>query len=171
MSARAQKFIAAIAILSLVLTLLLGYYIYRTREQIAAFPTIPGESPLGGVSTENTTNLTNLVLSEDLWVTQLLIPDNYDYSPSATPEEVNLDPAYTFYNITPAAAITITLLTTSAVAGQLLIIYNTANYNLLIPDTNILTSTGSALTLGQYDIVGWIYNGSKWVEMFLLANS
>jgi len=166
MSPKAQKIIAAIAILSLVLTLFLGYYIYKASQQIAQV-----EIPTRGISTENTTNLTNLVLSEDLWVTQLIIPDNYDYSPAATPEEVNLDPAYTFYNITPAAAITITLLTTSAVAGQLLIIYNTANYNLLIPDTNILTSTGSALTLGQYDIVGWIYNGSKWVEMFLLANS
>jgi len=132
MSPKAQKIIAAIAILSLVLTLFLGYYIYKASQQIAQV-----EIPTRGISTENTTNLTNLVLSEDLWVTQLIIPDNYDYSPAATPEEVNLDPAYTFYNITPAAAITITLLTTSAVAGQLLIIYNTANYNLLIPDTNI----------------------------------
>ena len=40
-----------------------------------------------------------------------------------------------------------------------------------LPGAGTLTNNGSAVTLGQYDISGWLCTGTEWIEMFLLADS
>jgi hypothetical protein len=53
----------------------------------------------------------------------------------------------------------------------MLILYGDDAHNILIADTNLLSSTGSALTVGQYDVCALIFNGTAWVELYLLADS
>ena len=82
-----------------------------------------------------------------------------------------LNPAASMYFMTTADTLTLTLGTTGPAAGDMLIIYNTAAQNVIIVDTNLLSTTGAALTLGQYDVAMFIYNGSAWVELLLAADS
>ncbi len=82
-----------------------------------------------------------------------------------------LTPTYSVYKIDTSAAITMTLGTTGAVSGQLLILYGDDNYTVTINDTNLLSTTGNALSVGQYDVAVFIFNGSKWVEWLLAADS
>ena len=82
-----------------------------------------------------------------------------------------LTPTATFYIINTSGAVTITLGTTGAVAGQLLILYGKDANNVTIADTDILTTTGNALVIGQYDIAVFVYNGTAWVELLLATDS
>lgn len=83
----------------------------------------------------------------------------------------NFTPASSYYILSSAAVCTITLQTTGAVAGQLLYLYGDDNNSIVVTDNNIKTTTGSALTIGQYDLLGLVFNGTAWVEMFLAADS
>jgi hypothetical protein len=77
----------------------------------------------------------------------------------------------TFYIVNSSTNVTFTLGTSGAVAGQMLILYFDDNHSVIIADTNVRTTTGGALTMGQYDVVGWIYSGAAWVELYLAADS
>jgi hypothetical protein len=82
-----------------------------------------------------------------------------------------LNPTSTFYSINPASALTVTLGTTGVVAGDLLILYDAANQAVVIVDSNVKTTSGSALTLGQYDVATFIFDGTSWIEISLAADS
>lgn len=146
--------------------------------------------PTGQQDDESTqlgmTNLTALTLDETLNVTgatslssTLDVDDasSFDGEFIFTKQEITpttgstLTPAATFYIINTSGAITITLGTTGAVAGQLLMLYGDDNNNITVADTNILTTTGNALVIGQYDIALFVYNGTAWVELLLAADS
>ena len=75
------------------------------------------------------------------------------------------------YVLTPATVLTLTLQTSTVQAGEILYLMDTAAVAVTIADTNIRTSTGTVLTLGQYDIAVLIYTGTEWYEIALLANS
>jgi hypothetical protein len=81
-----------------------------------------------------------------------------------------LTPAYTVYALDTTGAISMTL-AASGDEGQLLILIGDDANNITINDTNIRTSTGSALVIGQYDVVMFVYQDSEWLELLLLANS
>ena len=76
-----------------------------------------------------------------------------------------------FYKVHSAGNITMTLGTSGATAGQLLILYGDDAYTVTINDTNIRTTTGSAIALGQYDVMVWIYSGAAWIEELLAVDS
>ncbi|RJX17536.1 MAG: hypothetical protein C4575_12905 [Desulforudis sp.] len=130
---------------------------------------------------QGVTNFDSLTLSENLIVggtsalgddvtfteSIVLTPNTF----SATTGAISLTADYTYYNITPTGTITLTLTTTGASIGQLLVITNKAAQNIVIADTIVRTSSGAALTLGQYDIVAFVFTGTEWYELFLLANS
>jgi len=82
-----------------------------------------------------------------------------------------LSPTASFYTLNPASILTITLGTTGVAAGDILILYDAANQQVDIADTNVKTTSGTVLTLGQYDVVMFIFDGSAWIEMFLAADS
>lgn len=84
---------------------------------------------------------------------------------------MTLVPTGTMYLMTPAGGVTITLGTSGIAAGTSLTLYNTAAQNAIIADTNIRTSTGAALTMGQYDITVWKFSGTEWIEVAFLTNS
>lgn len=81
-----------------------------------------------------------------------------------------LTPTHTFYEVNSAGAITMTLGTTGAVAGQLLYLYGDDNYTVTINDTNIRSSDGNAVAIGQYDMVVWIFEDTEWIELLKIAN-
>lgn len=83
----------------------------------------------------------------------------------------NLAPAASFYELAPAATLTLTLQTGSAAVGDILILANTVATSTIIADSNIRTSTGGALTLGQYDVIAFVFAGGAWYELWLIANS
>jgi len=80
----------------------------------------------------------------------------------------------TFYYVISGGAYSMTLGTSGAVDGQMLILYGRDANNVTINDINLLSSSGGALTLGQYDIATFIYIGGSvntWAEISLIADS
>ena len=76
-----------------------------------------------------------------------------------------------FYKVHSTTNVTFTLGTSGATAGQLLILYGDDAYTVKIKDTNIRTTTGAAIDLGQYDVMVWIYSGTEWIEELLAVDS
>jgi len=77
----------------------------------------------------------------------------------------------TVYIVETTGAITMTLGTTGADEGQFVVFIGADANNVTVNDTDIRTSTGAALTIGQYDIVVFMYDGHSWIEWLILANS
>jgi hypothetical protein len=92
------------------------------------------------------------------------------YHTTATTEQ-NLTPANSCYVVAAANAITFTLQTTGMVTGTLLTIANLSSNNVIVADSNIRTSTGAAITMGQYDVSQWLFTGTEWYELLLIADS
>lgn len=86
-----------------------------------------------------------------------------------TATTTTITPTHTFYALDSAAAVTITL-AASGTDGQMLVLIGDDANTITIADTNIRTSDGNALTLGQYDIVVMQYLDSEWHEWLKLAN-
>ena len=83
----------------------------------------------------------------------------------------SLTVGYTAYLINTSGNITMTLATTGATAGQIVIIYGLDANNITINDTNLKSSDGNTIVLGQYDICIFFFDGTSWVELSKTANS
>jgi len=81
-----------------------------------------------------------------------------------------LTPSVTVYALDSGGAVTMTLAATGT-EGQLLYLIADDTGPIVINDTNIRTSDGSVISLGAYDVVGFIYQDSEWVQLFKSANS
>ncbi len=81
-----------------------------------------------------------------------------------------ITPAYSVYNLSAAGAVTVTL-AAPAVTGQVLYLYGDDNQTITVADSNIYSTDGNAVTLGQYDIVEFMSVGSKWVHVAKSADS
>jgi hypothetical protein len=66
--------------------------------------------------------------------------------------------------------VTVTL-AAPAVTGQVLYLYGDDNQTITVADSNIYSTDGNAVTLGQYDIVEFLSIGDKWVHVAKSANS
>jgi hypothetical protein len=55
-------------------------------------------------------------------------------------------------------------------AGMIVWMGVTGSASVVVADTNIRTTDGNAVTLGQYDTAAWLYTGSEWYLMFTSAN-
>lgn len=80
-----------------------------------------------------------------------------------------ITPSYTVYALDSAGAVTLTL-GASASEGQLLYLIGDDANNVTVADTNVRTSTGNSLVIGQYDVAAFVYQDSEWIELLLLAN-
>lgn len=80
-----------------------------------------------------------------------------------------LTPTSNVYALDSAGAVTMTL-AASATEGQSLTLIGDDANTITIADTNIRTTTGAALTLGQYDVIVFVYQDSEWLEVSLSAN-
>lgn len=133
-------------------------------------PTIGGALTLNDNATiDGTLAVTGAsTLSNDVTLSESIIFASTAFTPTAG-QELTVDAGY--YVINSSGNVSMTLATTGAVTGQIVILYGDDANTVTINDTNVLTSSGSALSLGQYDVVAFLWNGAKWVELFLLANS
>jgi hypothetical protein len=94
----------------------------------------------------------------------------YDQT-SITPANAStLTVTSTFYEVNSAAPVTVTLGTTGATAGQVLYLYGDDNNTITIADTNLKSTDGNAVTFGQFDAVGFIFDGANWVLLFNSGN-
>jgi hypothetical protein len=75
-----------------------------------------------------------------------------------------------YYKINSSGAVSITL-AAPTVAGQVLYLYGDDANTVTVNDTNIRSTDGNAVTIGQYDIVQWISNGTHWVHVAKSADS
>lgn len=80
-----------------------------------------------------------------------------------------ITPSYTVYAMDSAGAVTITLAAVGT-EGQLLYLLGDDANTVKIADTNIRTTDGNAINVGQYDAVAFIYQDSEWLELSLSAN-
>lgn len=80
-----------------------------------------------------------------------------------------LTPTKTVYALDSAGGVTMTL-AASASEGQLLFLVGDDANTITIADTNIRSSDGNAITLGQYDAAAFVYQDSEWIELLKIAN-
>ncbi len=82
-----------------------------------------------------------------------------------------LDPSASMYLMSPATTLTLTLATTTSVTGDFVWFVSTVATDTVIVDTGA-TAGGGNRTLGTAgDVIGFIFNGSAWVEAFYSDNS
>ncbi len=79
-------------------------------------------------------------------------------------------PTYGLYILSATGAVSMTLAACNA-PGQQVFLYGDDNQTITVNDTNIRSTDGNAVTLGQYDMVGFMCSGTEWDHLFKSANS
>ncbi len=125
---------------------------------VADDASVTGALGIDGVVTANS----------DLIVDDVFNIDDTAYTLSGTQ---TLTPTASYYAINAGGILTLTLGTSGVAAGDILIISNASANNVNIPHTNMFSSTGAALDLGQYDVAAFLFDGTRWLELWLIANS
>lgn len=87
-----------------------------------------------------------------------LAPINYTAYGNQT-----LTPTGSLYLLAPTATLTVSLATGDALPGDLVILISKVATTTNITDTGA-TVGGGNLSLSQYDTVGFIYDGTEWVQ-------
>ena len=73
-------------------------------------------------------------------------------------------PTGLYQPVTAAGAVGCTMSGTGAVDGQLCVLMNVGANNIVITDTGTTMLTGN-LTLGQYDTVFLVFDGTNWLQL------
>lgn len=81
-----------------------------------------------------------------------------------------LTPTGSLYFLTPSAALTLTLSTNDAVPGDMVFFVSGVTTSTVFADTGA-TAGGSTRTLGNNDIIGFLFDGTTWDEAFFSDNS
>jgi hypothetical protein len=81
-----------------------------------------------------------------------------------------ITPASGMYIINSSGAVSMTL-AAPTVAGQVVYLYGDDNNTVTINDTNIRSTDGNAVTLGQYDVVEFISTATEWIHVAKSADS
>lgn len=112
----------------------------------------------------------NLTVGNATFDTDVTVDDtlNVDDTDSALTGAQTITPTGTYYQMSPATVITVTL--GAGTDGDLLIMHNLVTTNVVIIDTGA-TAGGGNITLGQDDNAGFIYGDGVWVELFSPDNS
>ena len=113
-----------------------------------------------------TLTMTSGTVDGDLTVDDTVNVDDTAYALTGTQ---TLTPTATYYEINSSGVVTITL--GDGDDGDVLWLVNKSANNVVVADTNIRTATGSAITLGQYDVLWLMFTGTEWYQISLAANS
>lgn len=126
-------------------------------------------SAAGGLTLADTLGVTGVgTFSNDLSVDDTFNIDDTAYSSVGAQ---TLDPTASMYLMSPATTLTLTLATTTSVAGDFVWFMSQVATDIVIVDTTC-TAGGGNRTLGSDgDTIGFIYDGSKWCEAFYSDNS
>ena len=130
---------------------------------VAAVLEVDGELELdGALDADSTANIAgNLTLQALLLSSFANITVTNGYT---------LTPTVNTYALDSAGAVTMTL-AASASEGQWLILIGDDANTITINDTNLRSSDGNAITLGQYDVAILVYQDSEWLLVSSSANS
>lgn len=79
-------------------------------------------------------------------------------------------PAYSMYLLSSTGAVSMTLVAPTA-PGQVLYLYGDDANTITVNDTNIRSTDGNAVTIGQYDIVEFMSTGTEWIHVAKSADS
>ena len=142
-----------------------------------------GSGELEGITHFNNLSTTDLTVTDDAAIVDLTITGDtslVDLTVTGAPvlddtavnlaADTTITPTAGFYHVSATKAVTITLAACSA-NGQLLFLFGDDNQTVTIADSHIRTTTGSALTLGQYDLALFACVDTEWVELALAADS
>lgn len=80
-------------------------------------------------------------------------------------------PTKSLYLLSASGSVSMTLAPCSATTSKFIVLYGDDNQTITVNDTNIYTTDGNAVTLGQYDVVGFHCAGTKWSLTFKSTNS
>jgi hypothetical protein len=83
---------------------------------------------------------------------------------------LQIAPAYSMYLVSSTGAVSMTLAAPSA-PGQVLYLYGDDANTITVNDTNIRSTDGNAVTIGQYDIVEFMSSGAEWIHVAKSADS
>lgn len=115
----------------------------------------------------------DITVSDDAFINDALVAGKVRYTKGTT-QTVTFDTliasTYTYQPISSAGAVgTGGIVTSTAVAGNLLILENVANQTITISDTGTTMLTGN-VSLGQYDTLALIFDGTNWVMLYTSNN-
>jgi len=108
----------------------------------------------------------NAVVTGTLTVAGLLYPG---FANATITDGYLLTATVTAYALDSGGAVTMTLQAVG-VEGQLLILMGDDANTITIADTNIRSTDGNAITVGQYDTVAFVYQDNEWLELLKSAN-
>lgn len=163
-----SKILTIVLTAAVALAAVFGYDIGVIQPREVGAGLRPAPAPAPASRAVGDTNFTNLV-AEDLTLSGALTLGRSDITPTAG-QTITPESNYSMYTINSSGAVSVTLAAPTQ-AGNVLILYGDDNNTITVNDTNIRTSTGNAVTLGQYDISLWVSTATEWIEVALLADS
>ena len=109
-----------------------------------------------------------LTLADDLTITSALFLPGY--ADETITDGETLTPTLTVYAMDSGSAVTVTLPAVGT-EGQLLFLIGDDTGPVVIADSDIRTADGNALSVGPYDVVGFVYQDAEWILLFQSNNS
>lgn len=99
------------------------------------------------------------------------IGGNLEFTPGAfsLTGAQTLTPTATFYQVSSASLLTLTIATGAAEGGDVVLLQNTSAVTHTIADTGA-TVGGSTRSFSPDDLIGFIFDGSNWIEAFYSLN-
>jgi hypothetical protein len=157
-----------------------GWYNFDTNVLMLQNLRVLGTSTLdGSVSTAGTVTATgdvvaggDVTVADDLVVGDLMAAGKIRATKGTTQTITasgEITSVATFQPISAAGNIGTSAIAAGAAPGSLLIIENIANVSIVLTDTGTTMLTGN-LTLGQYDTVALIWDGTNWVQLTTANN-
>lgn len=115
----------------------------------------------------------DLTLGDDLTVTDQAVVGKIRYTRGTTQTltaDATITDTATYLPITAAGAIgTSGIASATSVAGDILILTNVGSNAIVITDTGNTVLTGN-ITLGQFDTLGLVFDGVRWVQLYTANN-
>lgn len=134
-------------------------WVVTSRVTVNNASDLQGTLDVGGAATlDSTLSVAGaLTLADDLNLTA--------QSAATVTNGGDVTPSGAYVPLTAAGNVgTSSIVTTSAVAGDIVFFVNTANVTITFTDTGALKLSGNA-ALGQYDSLTVIFDGTNWVEL------
>jgi hypothetical protein len=157
-----------------------GWYDFETSVRMWQNLKVYGTTALvGSISTAGTVTATGDVIAggdvtvgDDLTVTDLLAAKKLRATQGTTQTltaSAEITSANTYLPISAAGNIGTSAIAAGSQPGSLLVLENVANVSIVITDTSTTMLSGN-ITLGQYDTLGLIWDGTNWVMLFTTNN-
>jgi hypothetical protein len=145
-----------------------GWYDFETSVRMWQNLRVLGTTSLvGSISTSG-----DLTVSDDASVSDLLEVGKIRYTKGTTQTltaSAEITSVNTFQPISAAGNIGTSAIASGVQPGSLLVLENVANVSIVITDTGTTMLTGN-ITLGQYDTLGLIWDGTNWVQLYTANN-